>query len=825
MSRLQAYSAVSESEALKRENDALKERLARLSEASLGISENPDVEASLQEVVHSTRKLTGARYGALVTLHASSEPRDHYISGGADDGGDLNTPSPLAPGLLGLLHGANSPVRLSNLATHSDVEGLPANQPPPNTFLGMPIFHRGQHVASLYIVDKEGGQEFTKEDESLAATLTAQAASIISNARRHEEAQRAREDLESLLDMSPVGVVVFDAQTAELAYINQEIRRMMSVLEFPEESMQDAFEIMSFRRPDGRELPFQELPLTRVLQSGETVGSEEILVHLPNGNEMLTLVSCGPVFAESGEILSVVTIMQDMTSLHGLGRKRAEFLEVVSEELRTPSISIKGAAIDLRSTAQLGSTAEPMQLLRIIEQQADLMRSQVNSLISLAQIETGTLSVATATEDVAELLHGSCGEFLRDHAANTIQRDIPGGLPKVLVDRQRIDQVMHNFLRQAARYSNESSPIKVSASTVDIYVVVSISVEGSTSPTTESARRYWKPETPETFKNLSRSHSKLTDLASDGEGLALAFCRGVVEAHGGRIATEVDEEAGQLTLTFTLPTIADEEEIDLPGSRELSGETSQASAEPTRILVCIEDPRMQRSVQTVLLDAGYGSVETPNLEDVEELALSERPRLILMDITGREEESFRILRGSANPLNLPAIVLCDRGDEEYVVRAFEMGADGYMVKPFSPFELIARIRATLRRLNAGGGPAGNRAFQLGDLHIDFDARTVQVSGQPVQLTVTEYKLLAEFSHSAGRVLTQDSLLQRIWGWEYAGESQLLRSYVKSLRRKIGDDARQPRYIFTERGVGYRMAKPDSTPRQPETVASSPTALR
>lgn len=132
-----------------------------------------------------------------------------------------------------------------------------------------------------------------------------------------------------------------------------------------------------------------------------------------------------------------------------------------------------------------------------------------------------------------------------------------------------------------------------------------------------------------------------------------------------------------------------------------------------------------------------------------------------------------------------------------------------MVKPFSPTELIARIRATLRRLSAGGDAPPGRTFETGDVRINFEDRTVSVSGKLVTFTATECKLLEELANGAGRIYTQDMLLQRVWGPEYSGESQLLRSYIKSVRQKLGDNARKPTYIFTEHGIGYRRARPDA----------------
>ena len=240
---------------------------------------------------------------------------------------------------------------------------------------------------------------------------------------------------------------------------------------------------------------------------------------------------------------------------------------------------------------------------------------------------------------------------------------------------------------------------------------------------------------------------------------------------------------------------------------DLADDQQSTLGEKTQILVSIQDPRSQRTVRQVLFDSGYASVEAPGLDELEALASSDGPALIVLDIAGREDEAFHALRGAGNPRNLPAIVLCNRSDEDYVVQAFEMGADGYMVMPFSPSDLMARIRATLRLLKANGDSDVERTYRSGDVHINFDARILSVAGQPVPMTATEYKLLAELARGAGRVLTQDMLLQRVWGPEYLGESQLLRSFIKSLRQKLSDNARKPTYIFTEHGIGYRLAEP------------------
>ena len=746
---------------------------------------------------------------------------DHYIAAATDEEREFLTRLVQAPTLPDYVQRAKGPARRMDLATHPDFTDLAAVLPTAKAFLATPIRAHHELVGGLYLVEQEGGPEFTEEDQAIAAMFAAQAGSFISSSRRYDAARKTSTNMESLIDACPVAVSIFDARLGEISYMNRESLRLFGGLGLSADELGDLFLALKFTRPNGRELAFAELPGSRALQTGETVAAEEIVVHRPDGSTFTTLVHCVPYFSGSGEIESVLSIMQDMTPLDDQELRRAEFLEMVSAELRTPLISIKGSAAALRSIEEPASRTEELQLLRIIEQQADLMRSQINSLIELSQIETGTLPVVAEPADVARLIERSCGEYLGEHAAITIRLDVADDLAPVLADGRRISEVLHNFIRQAAMHSGESSPVTVSAAMDEIHVAISVSAERSSALPRRVSSPINSADDSQLFKMATRAHATAAESASQGEGLALAFCRGVVEAHGGRIRTDIDEELGRLTLTFTLPSVE-----DVPEPESLAASIPESVEQPlptptekSQILVSIEDPRLLRSVREVLLDADYGAVTTSDLDEVAELAASGRPKLIILDIAGREEAAFRTLRGAGNPHNLPAIVLCERDDEEYVVRAFEMGADGYMVKPFSPSELIARIKATLRRLNRAAAPTGDHTFQSGDMRIDFNRRTVDVSGQPVQLTATEYKLLEELANGAGRVFTQDMLVQRVWGPEYSGESQLLRSYIKSLRQKLGDNARKPTYIFTEHGIGYRMAKSDAAPGRPGFTGS------
>ena len=199
-------------------------------------------------------------------------------------------------------------------------------------------------------------------------------------------------------------------------------------------------------------------------------------------------------------------------------------------------------------------------------------------------------------------------------------------------------------------------------------------------------------------------------------------------------------------------------------------------------------------LRNILSEHGYKPFGTGNPDEMMHLLEVEQPHLVLLDLMVPGTSGFELMGRIREVSEAPIIFLSANDQEDNVVRALNMGADDYIVKPFSSTELLARVGACLRRRGSAGATKPRQPYRLGDLTINYADRSVTLCGHPVKLSATEYKLLFELSISAGRVLARDQILQRVWGSDYSGEGELLRATVKNLRRKLGDKANSPRYL-------------------------------
>ena len=792
---------MSSSEELEREIAALRERMSRLSEATLRINESLDLRKVLQGVLDSAGALTEAHYGVIIILDGSGEIED-FLTSELSQQYDQRLSRVLGrPEMFRHIIHMPAPTRLPDFLGYMRSLGLaefiPTMPVSPNlSFLAVPVQRRGIRIGGIYLGGKEDGREFTKEDEEILLAFASQAALAISNAREYRVEQRARADMKALVDTSPVAVVLFDLKAGRPAYLNREARRIAELLRIPDQSPEELLEAITVLRGDGLEMPLKDYPIAETLSWGEGVRLEEIALRVPDGRSITAMMSLTPIPSEQGEARSVVVTLQDMTPLEELERVRAEFLAMVSHELRAPLTSIKGSTATLIELGETLDPSEALQFHRIIDDQAEHMRSLITDLLDVARIETGTLSVSPESSDAAVLVDRARRFFLSGGGRTNLHIDVELDLPRVVADRRRIVQVLVNLLSNAAKHSPEWSAIHVRVIRRSVHVAFSVADEGL-------------GISPDRLSHLFKKDARLEADEPDGiagTGVGLAICKGIVEAHGGRIWAESEGPGMGSRFTFTLPVVGE-------SVYDVGQVSAQATLRPRppergqpRVLVVDDDPQTLRYVRDALSKDGFAAIVTADPKEVGFLVETERPHLVLLDLMLPGMDGIELMENLPILGEVPVIFISGYGRDQLIARALETGAEDYIVKPFSPTELVARVRTALRRQTRPDPDAPNEPYVLGDLRINYIERRVYLAGTPVHLTDLEYRVLFELSVNAGRVITHDYLLRQVWGPGHPGHSGPVRTVVKNLRNKLDDKAANPSYIFNEPRIGYRMER-------------------
>ncbi len=223
-----------------------------------------------------------------------------------------------------------------------------------------------------------------------------------------------------------------------------------------------------------------------------------------------------------------------------------------------------------------------------------------------------------------------------------------------------------------------------------------------------------------------------------------------------------------------------------------------------KILVVDDEERMVRFIRLNLEHDGFLVSEAFNGKEAIQQLRDVSPDLILLDVMMPDLDGFEVLQIIRETSKVPVLMLTAKGEEDDRVRGLELGADDYITKPFSPREMVSRVKAVLRRTESASGSM-HGLLEIDDrLKIDFDRREIWLEGQIVKLRPTEYRLLYHLVQNAGWVISHDQLLTKVWGYEYRDEPHYVRLYINYLRKKLEADPADPKYILTERGVGYRF---------------------
>ena len=619
----------------------------------------------------------------------SAQPHDLFSAGlnAAQHQRLVDTPAGMQ--FFTYLNKLSEPLRIPDFRSRAKVKGFPDSCPlPAGSFLAAPIRHQGAAFGSICLARGKGEQGFSQEDEELFTLFCSLAAIVIDSTRRAKQAQQAASNLKTVIETTPVGVAVFNPLSGIPISLNEAAMKIFWDLDPTNRHLRHIVDNSIVRWTDGQEMSLAEFVFA-LLQPGKgTLRAEELVLSVPGQGSSTVLVNTSLLKMPDDEVKSVVVTLQDLSWMEEVERLRAEFLGMVSHELRSPLTSIQGSASNLRESLNSFSPDEMIQFIRIIEMQAARMRDLIRELLDVARIETGSLSVAPEPYDAARLVNDACNTFLSGGGRDSLSIDLDTDLPWVLADKWRTVQVLENLLSNAAKYSPETSVIRVSAALDDGRIAFSVADDG---------RGLSPDRIPYLFRKFARIHGEDGERRISGSGLGLAICKGIVEAHGGRIWAESAGPGLGTRFTFTLP-VADRELEDTTGTSSLHAyKTAAFEKEPVRILAVDDDPQTLRFVRNVLSRAGYAPIVTGNPKEVPDIVRSDPPQLILMDLMLPGNDGIELMKRILATAQVRVIFLSANDSDEVITTALDSGAVDYIVKPFSPTELVARVSAALRR--------------------------------------------------------------------------------------------------------------------------------
>jgi DNA-binding response OmpR family regulator/signal transduction histidine kinase len=513
-------------------------------------------------------------------------------------------------------------------------------------------------------------------------------------------------------------------------------------------------------------------------------------------------VRCFPMRDTLGQLLGRGVLLDDITLERASMEARGETLTLAAHELKTPLAVIKGCATTLLGNSMRWDPAMQREMLQMIDTHADRLYDILNTLLDVWRLDAGAQTLHLSQVHLSELLRQMVERWQHLAPGHIFVLNIPATVPVVVCDVVRVEQALQALLNNAVTYSPAGGVIRLQLECNDNEIRLSITDEGKGIA----------------FEHLDRIFDRFYRI-QDGEdnvagsGLGLAIARATFDAHGGKIWVDSPGLNQGSTFYCTLPfapRIALQPQASGIASTAFPADRPTSPLKQDRrvyVLVAEGDARLNRYLRANLEEHTY-RVQTVNsgVQFLRQVDLEE-PDIIVLSTRLQDVSGLELLQRLREFLQTPVIMLYDECDEDERVRLFDLGADDLVPKPFGMKELLARVRALLRRQSAPGEQTPSQViFTTGDLTLDYAQHLVLFQDRPVQLSRTEYKLLSTLARNAGMVLTHEVLLERVWGPEYNREVDFIWVYISRLRRKIEPDPRHPQYILTVPDVGYKLAK-------------------
>jgi Response regulators consisting of a CheY-like receiver domain and a winged-helix DNA-binding domain len=531
-----------------------------------------------------------------------------------------------------------------------------------------------------------------------------------------------------------------------------------------------------------------------------------------------------PVRNGRGQLLGRGVLLDDITLEHTAVDARAETLMMAAHELKTPLAIIKGCATTLLGGSARWDPAMQREMLQMIDAQSDRLYDVLNTLLDVWRFDAGTQPLRLSQVQFTELLLQLVTRWQKQAPEHRFILDLPKEVAAVTCDALRIEQVLNHLLNNAVTFSATDKIVRIQLEANDDEIRVSVADEGIGIAPEYLERifdRFYRIPAEEKRLRATSAQSDADDSLArhNGSGLGLAAARATIEAHKGKIWAESVGAGQGAIFYFTLPYTAQSMTL-LPAS-PASGLPEQAGSQPvvkpytsslkqerrTRVLLAENDARLTRYIRANLEEQQYRVLTvTHGLQFLRQLDL-EDPDLIILSTHLTDMSGVELLQRLREFSPAPVMVLSDACEEDERVQLFDLGCDDLMLKPFGMRELLARVRALLRRRSSHAErPQMQTTFTTGELSIDFAQHQVCVQGRPVQLSRTEYRLLSTLAQSVGLVVTHELLLEKVWGPEYNRDIDFIWVYISRLRRKIETNSRRPAYILTVPDVGYKLAK-------------------
>ena len=501
-----------------------------------------------------------------------------------------------------------------------------------------------------------------------------------------------------------------------------------------------------------------------------------------------------PVWDSSGKSSGWGGIVQDVTDLRIRVSWKLELLSILAHDIRAPLASLKGHATALLGNYKQWSDEMVLDFLAAIDRSTDQLVQQVDRSLALTRVEAGRLGLKPESVAVDELVDDALERIYAKHEEIDVEIDIAPDAPRVRVDPGRVEEVLINLVDNAQRYSPPGEKISITADVVGAMMQISISDHGPGI----------SPEDQDTiFDKYTQAEGE-----KGGTGLGLFISRKIVEAHGGKIWLEspIKGKESGTCFTFTLPIMPDrsrEKPKPETVSRQIPAvaDQYQADTEELNVLIVEDEPDFQSLIQTILHEAGYQTEIIDNGKEAIDLLQMTSYDIILLDWNLPGMQGIEVCRNVRRWSNIPILMVTSHTSIEELITALDSGADDYITKPFQSDELLARMRAVLRRKEAFFEEDRDQ-ISSGGILINFDSQEVWSHGKHVELTPTEFNLFAYLTRNDGQVLTYDQLLDHLYGPDEARKRHDLFVHISRLRKKLEPDPDEPRYILTRWGVGY-----------------------